>query len=96
MVMIVIVIVVMIMAMVVIVLVRLAELVDLPAVPHFCVLVPAAVGARLGLEGGFDVGHPRAETFQHFFQHPVDGDPQVAGADFDGHVAIAKVICATR
>src|SRR5688572_12188186 len=78
--------------MVVIVVVRLAELVDLPAVPHLAVLVPAAVRARLGLECDFDVRNLRAEALQHFLEHAVYRNPQVAGADFYRYVAVAEVV----
>ncbi|HTM60870.1 MAG TPA: hypothetical protein VL199_10965, partial [Burkholderiales bacterium] len=77
---------------VVIVIVRLAELVDLPAVAHLAVLVPAAVRARLGLERGLDVRDLRAEALQHFLEYAIYRNPQIAGADFDRHVAVPEVV----
>jgi len=79
-----------------IVVVRLAELVDFSAVPHLAVLVPAAIGARLRLEGGFDCRNSRTKALQHFLEHAVGCDPEVAGADFDRHMSIAEVVRGAR
>src|SRR5262245_36553942 len=87
---------VMIMIVVVMLVVGLAELVALPAMPHLAVLMAAAVGARLGLDRRLGVRDFRAQPLQHFFQHAIDRDSQVAGADLDGYMAIAKVICTPR
>ena len=77
---------------VVIVIVRLAELVDLPAVAHLAVLVPAAVRARLGLERGLDVRDLRAEALEHFLEYAIESDPEIALGNFDRHVAVAEVV----
>src|SRR5688572_15751933 len=75
--------------MVVSVIVRLAELVDLSAVAHLRVLVAASVGAGLWLERGFDVRGLRAQALQHLLEHAIGRDPEVAGADLDGDMAVA-------
>ena len=84
--------VIMVMVMIVPVIVRLAELMDLPAVSHLAVLVPAAVRASLGLECGFYMRDLRAEALEHFLEHSIDCDPEIAIGNFDRHVPVAKVV----
>ena len=60
------------------------------------VRVAFAVGAGLGLERRIDLLDRRAQAFQHVRQHMVGSHAQIAVADFDRHMAVAKVIGGAR
>jgi hypothetical protein len=60
------------------------------------VVMPAAVGAGLGLEGCLDLGDATTEALDHVGQHVVGLEAQPAaglgGQDLHRHVAVAQVV----
>ena len=55
-------------------------------------MVPAAIGAGFGLEGGGFVADPDTQMLQHVLQHMVLFEPEPAGADLDRDMAVAEVV----